>query len=120
MRRLTMDEALDALAAAKPRRPNQHTFKTHCKHGHPYSGANLYVSPTGKRACRTCGNLRWAKRWLKIRSGLLRPEYRTHCPQGHPYDDTNTYRYPMMVSRKCRMCDRLNRRKARAQERGAK
>lgn len=28
--------------------------KTHCAHGHPYSGSNLYVSPQGKRDCVTC------------------------------------------------------------------
>lgn len=28
--------------------------KTHCPQGHPYSGDNLYVSPKGYRACRTC------------------------------------------------------------------
>lgn len=29
--------------------------KTHCRRGHPYAGANLYVTPAGKRHCRTCG-----------------------------------------------------------------
>lgn len=29
--------------------------KTHCPHGHPYSGDNLYVEPkSGKRKCRAC------------------------------------------------------------------
>jgi hypothetical protein len=28
--------------------------KTHCKHGHPYAGANLYVDSRGWRHCRTC------------------------------------------------------------------
>jgi hypothetical protein len=28
--------------------------KTHCPKGHPYSGENLYVTPEGKRACKTC------------------------------------------------------------------
>ena len=28
--------------------------KTHCRHGHPYSGENLYVKPSGERCCRTC------------------------------------------------------------------
>lgn len=27
---------------------------THCPAGHPYSGDNLYVSPSGARNCRTC------------------------------------------------------------------
>lgn len=30
--------------------------KTHCPQGHPYSGDNLYVKPTGQRVCRTCKN----------------------------------------------------------------
>jgi hypothetical protein len=30
--------------------------RTHCKHGHPLSGANLRIDPqTGTRACRACG-----------------------------------------------------------------
>ena len=28
--------------------------KTHCPHGHPYLGDNLYVCPRGWRQCRTC------------------------------------------------------------------
>jgi len=27
---------------------------THCKHGHPFSGENLYVTPNGKRKCLAC------------------------------------------------------------------
>jgi hypothetical protein len=30
--------------------------KTHCKHGHPYSGDNLVVLSNGHRECRTCRN----------------------------------------------------------------
>ena len=28
--------------------------KTHCPHGHPYYGKNLYLTPAGKRQCRKC------------------------------------------------------------------
>lgn len=28
--------------------------RTHCLRGHPFSGANLYVDPHGRRACRAC------------------------------------------------------------------
>ena len=28
--------------------------KTHCKYGHPFSGENLYVYPSGGRGCRQC------------------------------------------------------------------
>lgn len=37
---------------------NQWKLKTHCPHGHPYSGDNLYQMPNGRRACRTCRNER--------------------------------------------------------------
>lgn len=36
--------------------------KTHCPQGHPYEGANLYVSPDGARRCRTC-KADQLKRW---------------------------------------------------------
>lgn len=32
--------------------------RTHCVHGHPLSGDNLYVGPSGKRACRACARTR--------------------------------------------------------------
>jgi len=28
--------------------------RTHCLHGHPYAGDNLYVTPDGERKCRAC------------------------------------------------------------------
>ena len=38
--------------------PARNARKTHCKSGgHPLSGSNLYVSPNGKRHCRTCRRL---------------------------------------------------------------
>lgn len=33
---------------------NPQVNKTHCKHGHPLSGENLYTAPDGERGCRTC------------------------------------------------------------------
>lgn len=36
--------------------------KTHCVRGHELSGDNLYNRRSGKRACRTCGNLYNASR----------------------------------------------------------
>lgn len=32
--------------------------QTHCKHGHPLSGDNLYVTPDGRRQCHIC-RARW-------------------------------------------------------------
>lgn len=31
-----------------------HSRKTHCPHGHPYSGDNLYIDKDGARRCRAC------------------------------------------------------------------
>lgn len=32
----------------------EHARKTHCPAGHPYAGANLYLSRSGERHCRAC------------------------------------------------------------------
>lgn len=32
----------------------RHAAITHCPHGHPYAGDNLYVTKTGHRHCREC------------------------------------------------------------------
>lgn len=42
--------------------------KTHCPQGHPYSGDNLYVFPSGGRSCRTCTRVSGRKHDLKRRS----------------------------------------------------
>ena len=34
--------------------PARNARKTHCKHGHPLSGDNLYIYPNGDRRCCTC------------------------------------------------------------------
>lgn len=39
--------------------------KTHCIHGHPFEGENLYVNPkTGARICKTCRRAAQA-RWVE-------------------------------------------------------
>lgn len=35
--------------------------KTHCPQGHPYSGDNLQVKPTGARRCRECARVAAAR-----------------------------------------------------------
>jgi len=30
---------------------------THCPKGHPYSGKNLYINPSGRKLCVTCRNV---------------------------------------------------------------
>lgn len=49
-------------------------LQTHCKHGHPLSGANLHVDPHGHRRCRACGRDRYHK-WVTQR-GRSRPSGR--------------------------------------------
>jgi hypothetical protein len=39
---------------ARRRTRNQYRDATHCIHGHPFAGENLYISPRGKRYCKTC------------------------------------------------------------------
>lgn len=39
-----------------------HRSKTHCPHGHPYSGENLRVDKQGYRHCRTCARDQYARR----------------------------------------------------------
>lgn len=40
--------------AAKGRHGRYNAAKTHCSNGHEFDEANTYVTPKGKRNCRTC------------------------------------------------------------------
>lgn len=44
---------------------HHHANKTHCPAQHPYSDDNTYVSPAGKRNCRTCIRERDQRRALR-------------------------------------------------------
>lgn len=45
---------------AKGRARNQGRYiKTHCVHGHEYTPENTYLTPKGKRKCRSCHRARW-------------------------------------------------------------
>jgi len=44
--------------------------KTECIHGHPLSGPNLYVRPSGKRECIACDNRRHKECRAKRRLAL--------------------------------------------------
>lgn len=44
--------------------PAKGFVKTHCKHGHPYSGDNLRIKPNGKRECRACARAK-SREWNK-------------------------------------------------------
>jgi hypothetical protein len=46
--------------------PAENAQKTHCANGHPLTGGNLYIYPSGKRCCRTCNNeSHWRRRYRK-------------------------------------------------------
>lgn len=48
----------------------QNARKTHCAHGHPLSGDNVYITSDGERVCRTC------KRATDGRRSNLKAAYR--------------------------------------------
>lgn len=81
--------------------------KTHCAHGHPYSGENLHIRPNGKRGCRTCDR-RYAQeaydRW-RAENPLSPRKPEPYCRHGHEYTPENTYENPEGV-RNCRECKR--------------
>lgn len=56
--------SVNTLRGARPRgKKHYHGKKTHCKHGHPFSGKNLawqVANGYRKRVCRTC-----MRRWLR-------------------------------------------------------
>lgn len=44
--------------------PLKNSLKSHCCHGHPLSGENLWVRKDGSRICKTC-RARIARNWRK-------------------------------------------------------
>jgi hypothetical protein len=66
---------------------------THCPAGHPYSGSNLYWTPDGFRACRTCRKAsrktyyyRREKALLRERADQVRSEFQPPPLQIPAYD----------------------------------
>lgn len=45
---------------------------THCKHGHPLTGENLYVSPQGLRQCITCRRKRHLRYYEANRAAAIK------------------------------------------------
>lgn len=45
---------LEAVTHGENMRRGSTARKTHCVRGHPLAGENLYVTPSGRRQCRTC------------------------------------------------------------------
>lgn len=53
------DNTADMIAKGRCRSGEHKKHRTHCPHGHPYSGRNLYLVPrSGFRVCRCCSNAR--------------------------------------------------------------
>jgi len=77
--------------------------KTHCPRGHPYSAANTYFLPGGRRRCRICGRAACARRQASLGLGPTNAE-KTHCPRGHAYTPMNTYLRADGRGRRCRIC----------------
>lgn len=59
--------------------PARKAAQTHCEHGHPFKGKNLYRARNGTRQCRICrrdGYRKWVKANRKRRRKLDRDHYR--------------------------------------------
>lgn len=83
--------------------------RTHCPKGHPYSGDNLIIRPSGRRGCRACIRI-WkdeseARRQAEGRKHV--PQL-THCKRGHSYEE-HGYTNPTSGARICRACIRVRR-----------
>lgn len=61
------------LAALANSSPGMNARKTHCKHGHPLKGDNLYVTRKGYRKCKACGRRFQEERKARFR-GRRRPK----------------------------------------------
>ena len=92
--------------------------KTHCPHGHPYSGDNLYVRKDGSRDCRECGRIKSAA--YKARQRIENPpeprKLKQFCKNGHEFTPENTYVDPNRGVRSCRECKRAQVKKYRARK----
>lgn len=86
--------------------------RTHCPHGHPYSGENLIVNERGHRKCRACITARQRASYHRDKpatTGIPHGE-RTHCPNGHPYEGENLI-LERNGARRCRTCRRARTRR---------
>lgn len=68
---------------------------THCIHGHPLSGENLYVEPNGKRRCREC---------RRNRDHLRRPLKNKGAPSDTCVQCGSQKRKPLSGGRYCPRC----------------
>lgn len=78
--------------------------RTHCPYGHPYSGDNLHIKPTGARRCRECQRIYDEK---KRRAEGAQPRA-TNCPKGHCFTPENTrmFTHAGRTQRLCIACEK--------------
>ena len=58
----------------------QHAKQTHCKHGHPLEGDNLYVWTDGSRRCNTCNRKRGRESWARRHDIYNQRRRENHVP----------------------------------------
>jgi hypothetical protein len=51
---------------------------THCRYGHPFEGANVYVSSRGVRQCKECGRRRNGLRYARLKAASLAEDAVSH------------------------------------------
>lgn len=87
--------------------------QTHCIHGHPLSGSNLWTDKRGRRHCQAC-RYRRVREYYYRRTGQpiptepVRADYHTHCKRGHEKEPGR---------KSCRLCMREHQRRYRAARR---
>lgn len=62
LRQVTLSENIKASPIIGPLARERQAAKKICPYGHPYSGANLMISPDGARRCRKCARMHDLKR----------------------------------------------------------
>lgn len=90
--------------------------RTHCVHGHPLYGENLFMEGN-KRRCKACIQRRsqkWYDENYESERDIQRGRRYESCTNGHPVSPENTY-YRKSGRRECRVCHR-NRERERSRK----
>lgn len=96
--------------------PSSHKNRTHCKHGHPFSGDNLReIVRNGRvhRECRECGRRSALKNYYSKRGPKKERALKTHCKYGHPLLGENLS--PAALAKGLRVCMACNNRRMQEQ-----
>lgn len=95
----------------------QNARKTHCKHGHPLSGANLRTAKGHGRECVICIKALAKARRIRL-YGERKPgrQAQAACKYGHVLAGDNLYHYPS-GRRACKVCRVIANQRAIAKRR---